>query len=115
MRPFTPSCCVQRGVGLPEVMITLLLLSSGSLALTQLQLRNLQTAHQSQLLTQQTLTHTEAIEHLWQQRCYLAALNSEARQNYLLQDYSNLFSATPDDPSFPGQLWQSHRPATADC
>ncbi|WP_417583139.1 prepilin-type N-terminal cleavage/methylation domain-containing protein [Nitrincola sp.] len=115
MRSFTLSCHHQRGVGLPEVMITLLLLSSGSLALTQLQLRNLQTAYQSQLLTQQTLAHTEAVEHLWQQRCYLAALNSEARQNYLLQGYSTLFSASPDDPTSPGQLWQTHRPVTADC
>jgi Tfp pilus assembly protein PilV len=115
MRPLTLSCRVQRGVGLPEVMITLLLLSSGSLVLTQLQLRNLQAAHQSQIFTQQTLRHTEAIEHLWQQRCYLAALSSEARQSYLLTDYAALFSAESDNPAFPASLWQSHRPATADC
>lgn len=112
---FTLSCHHQRGVGLPEVMITLLLLSSGSLVLTQLQLRNLQTAHQSQIFTQQTLKHTEAIEQLWQQRCYLALLSSDERQSYLLTGYPALFSTEPDDPAFPASLWQSHRPATADC
>ncbi|QEW05336.1 hypothetical protein [Nitrincola iocasae] len=115
MRSFILSCRHQLGVGLPEVMITLLLLSSGSLALTQLQLRNLQTAYQSQTLTQQTLIRTEAIEQLWQQRCYLAALSSAARQDYLLTDYAELFSAESGDPAFPASFWQTHRPATADC
>lgn len=115
MRTFTLTSHHQRGVGLPEVMITLMLLSSGSLVLTQLQLRNLQTAYLSQQMTQQTLAHTEAIEHLWQQRCYLAALNNEARKDYLLEGYAALFSASPDDPASPDNLWQTHRPATADC
>lgn len=115
MRSFTLSCQPQWGVGLPEVMITLLLLSSGSLVLTQLQLRNLQTAYLSQQLTRQILAHTEAVEHLWQQRCYLASLSSDARQSYLLTDYAALFSAEPDNPAFPASLWQTHRPATADC
>lgn len=115
MRSFTLSRHHQRGVGLPEVMITLLLLSSGSLALTQLQLRNMQAAHQSQLFTRQTLRYTEAIEQLWQQRCYLALLSSDARQSYLLTGYPVLFSTEPDDPAFPATLWQNHRPATADC
>ena len=115
MRSFTLTSHHQGGFGLAEVMLTLLLLSSGSLVLTQLQLRNLQTAHQSKTLTQQTLKQTEAIERLWQQRCYLATLSSDLRQSYLLQNYSELFSDQPEAPNFPSRLWQTHRPATVDC
>lgn len=68
MKFSTFSIYQQRGIGLPEVMLTLLLLSTGSLVLTQLQLKNLQYAHQSHQLSRQALQQGETIERLWQQR-----------------------------------------------
>ncbi|MFN3882350.1 MAG: hypothetical protein ACK4L8_13085 [Nitrincola lacisaponensis] len=106
---------LQQGVGLTEVMITLLLLSTASLALTQLQLRNLQTAHQSHTLTRESLVQGEAIERLWQQRCYLAWLDAGSRSEYLLGRYPTLFSPDPEHPLSPRQLWDQHAPVTLDC
>lgn len=105
----------QRGIGLIEVMITLLLITTGSLALTQLQLRNLQAAHQSHQFSRHALLQGEAIERLWQQRCFLASMSGHDRLEYLLATYPTIFSPDPDDPLSPVNQWQQHRPIVLDC
>lgn len=105
----------QSGVGLFEVLVTLLLISTGSLALAQLQLSNLQTVHQSHQQSRHVLLQSEAIERLWQQRCYLVFLDDHARLEYLLGAYPTVFSPDLDDPLSPVNLWQQHRPVVQDC
>lgn len=112
---FCQTLTTQRGIGLPEVMMTLLLFSSGSLALTQLQLRNLQAAHLSHQTSRQALRQGEAIERLWLHRCYLATMDNAERTSYLLDTYPSVFSAEPNDPVSPGQIWQKHKPMAQDC
>lgn len=104
-----------RGMGLPEVMITLLLLSIGSLTLTQLQLRNLQSAHQSHQDTRKALLKGEAIERLWQQRCYLSLMNSVERASYLIDAFPDVFSHDSTDLLAPNEVWLMHKPVVIDC
>ena len=103
------------GIGLPEVMITLLLLSTGSLALTQLQLKNLQSAYQSYQDSRLTLLHGEAIERLWQQRCYLSNMNDTERESYLIDAFPDVFSHASTDILAPTQVWLNHKPVVIDC
>lgn len=105
----------QRGIGLPEVMITLLLLSTASLSLTQLQLKNLQFAYQSHQDTRQALIHGEAIERMWQQRCYLGKMDESARTNYLTLTFPDLFSQDATDPLASTQVWESFKPSVQGC
>ena len=102
-------CHQQRGIGLPEVMITLLLLSSVSLVLTQLQLKNLQSAYQSHQDSRQALQQGEAIERLWQHRCYLSTLDDVERSQYLTNSYPDLFGPHIDSPLSPAILWQQYQ------
>ncbi|MCD8513686.1 MAG: hypothetical protein LRY63_10415 [Nitrincola sp.] len=105
----------QQGVGLIEVLITLLIFTTGSLALTQLQLRSLQLAYESHQLSRKVLLQGEAVERLWQERCYLVSLSELEKKNYLLQHFPSLFSHDPEDPQSPIQVWQQHQPVTVDC
>ena len=105
----------QRGMGLTEVLITLLLLSTGSLALTQLQLKNLQSVYQSHQDSRLTLQHGEAIERLWQQRCYLANMNDTEREIYLIDAFPDVFSHASTDIMAPSQVWLNHKPVVIDC
>ena len=105
----------QCGMGLAEVLITLLLLSTGSLALTQLQLKNLQSAYDSYQDTRLTLQQGEAIERMWQQRCYLSNLNDMERESYLIDTYPDLFSHASTDFLSANQIWLMHKPAAIGC
>lgn len=105
----------QCGIGLPEVMITLLLLSSGSLVLTQLQLRNMHAAYESHQASRHALRQGEVIESLWQQRCYLAGLSDAERHSFLKKRYPTLFGDDEQTVMSPSQAWQHHRPMHVDC
>lgn len=115
MKLLSSSCLQQRGVGLVEVMITLLLLTSGSLALTQLQLKNLQSAYKSHQDTRKALIYGEAVERLWQQRCYLSNLNSSERDSYLTNAFPDVFGDDSTELLSPAQLWLKHKPVVIDC
>lgn len=117
MKHFSRSylCLNQQGTGLVEVLITLLLFTLSSLALTQLQLKNLQTVHESYQWSQQALLRGEVLERLWQERCYLVHMSDQEVADYLRQRYPFVLNALADDPYATIQSWRLPQTGTGHC